>query len=64
MTLATFLHVSFLLQMREADAVIILCNKKCKDPDEEDRANITRYPTPANTFYASHIFCKSFLSGL
>ena len=29
--------------MREADAVIILCNKKCLSPDEEDAANITRY---------------------
>ena len=29
--------------MREADAVIILCNKKCVNPEEEDAANTTRF---------------------
>eukprot|EP00111_Clytia_hemisphaerica_P000082 TCONS_00000180-protein len=30
------------VQMQEADAVIILCDKKCTNPDAEDAGNITR----------------------
>lgn len=30
------------VQMNDADAVIILCDKKCSNPDAEDAANITR----------------------
>ena len=30
-------------QMRDADAVIILCNKNCQDPALEDTTNILRY---------------------
>lgn len=30
------------VQMHEADAVIILCDKKCANPESEDAGNITR----------------------
>eukprot|EP00111_Clytia_hemisphaerica_P000002 TCONS_00000002-protein len=42
-------------RMREADAVIILCNKKCISPDEEDAANITRVISVKN--YHENIRC-------
>ncbi|XP_057309545.1 calcium-activated potassium channel slowpoke-like isoform X2 [Hydractinia symbiolongicarpus] len=38
------------MQMRKADAVIILCNKKSHDPEEEDSENITRVISVKN-FY-------------
>ncbi|XP_047144550.1 calcium-activated potassium channel slowpoke isoform X2 [Hydra vulgaris] len=30
------------VKIKNSDAVIVLCNKKCVNPDEEDAANITR----------------------
>jgi len=42
-------------KMREADSVIILCNKKCVNPDEEDAANITRVISVKN--YHERIRC-------
>lgn len=42
-------------RMRDADAVIILCNKKCINPDEEDAANITRVISVKN--YHENIRC-------
>ena len=30
------------LQIKEADAILVLANKYCEDPDSEDAANIMR----------------------
>lgn len=36
------MDILFLTQLHEADACLVLCNKYCNDPDEEDAANIMR----------------------
>ncbi|XP_047144553.1 calcium-activated potassium channel subunit alpha-1 isoform X2 [Hydra vulgaris] len=43
------------MQIKNADAVIILCNKKCTNPDEEDAANITRVIAVKN--YQERVRC-------
>ncbi|XP_065651376.1 calcium-activated potassium channel slowpoke isoform X3 [Hydra vulgaris] len=43
------------MQINKADAVIILCNKKCANPDEEDAANITRVIAVKN--YQERVRC-------
>ena len=42
-TKSSIVDACYFSQMREADAVIILCNKKCVNPEEEDAANTTRF---------------------
>ena len=42
------------VQMHSADAVIILCDKKCTSPDAEDAGNITRFG-----FHCSKVLIKS-----
>ena len=38
-----YLHIYlFILQIKEADACLVLANKYCEDPDAEDAANIMR----------------------
>ena len=42
--------------MRDADAVIILCNKNCRDPTVEDTTNILRFACYLKLFYSNLIF--------
>ncbi|XP_047145289.1 calcium-activated potassium channel slowpoke isoform X2 [Hydra vulgaris] len=43
------------MQINKANAVIILCNKKCTNPNEEDAANITRVIAVKN--YQERVRC-------
>ena len=40
--------------MKDADAVIILCNKTSPNPDDEDSKNITRYRSDSIFLDLSH----------